>query len=278
MKHQIKLHINFLKAFVGNNVTMTRHGKIPDWYNKDSEYEELFNEESPNSRITNQTIEKILKKYNVKTVLDLTCGTGSQVFWLLKRGYKVTGSDISPGMLKIAKRKAKKDKIKMKFLRGDMRTIKVGKFDAVITIFNAIGHLTKSGFEKTMRNIHSNLNDGGIYVFDIINLNYVLYDDNITKMSLERVETLDNIKFRELQHSIIDNSGILTSYTTFYTQKGTHKPEVSKNIITLQLYTAEELTKMLAKNGFKVLGQYGIDGSKFNEKKTERILTIAKKQ
>ena len=154
-------------------MTEIRHGKIPDWYNKDSEYEEALHEDTPNSITTNRTIEKILKKYKAKTVLDLTCGTGSQVFWLLKRGYQVTGSDISRGMLKIAERKAKKEKISIKFLRGDMRTINVGKFDAAMTIFNAIGHLTKAGFEKAMRNIHRNLNGGGIYVFDILNLSYV---------------------------------------------------------------------------------------------------------
>lgn len=53
--------------------------------------------------------------------------------------------------------------------------------------------------------------------------------------------------------------------------------EKSKSI-TLQLYTAEELQDMLLRNGFKVLGQYGIDGSKFSEKKTERIATVAQKR
>ncbi|MGB6976970.1 MAG: class I SAM-dependent methyltransferase, partial [Gammaproteobacteria bacterium] len=259
-------------------MTETRHGKIPDWYNKDSEYEEAFNEDTPNARTTNRTIEKILKKYKVKTVLDLTCGTGSQVFWLLKRGYKVTGSDISPGMLKIAKRKAKSEKISIKFLRGDMRTIKVGNFDAAITVFNAIGHLTKAGFEKTMRNIHRNLNDGGIYLFDILNLSYVMNDDNITKLSLERVKTLGNTKIREIQHSLIDNKGILSSYTHYYAQKGSGKPKTSKTVGTLQLYTAKELREMLTRNGFKVLGQYGINGSKFSERETERIMTVARKK
>lgn len=74
-------------------------------------------------------------------------------------------------MLKIARRNAKQEKINVSLLQGDMRNISVGKFDAAITIFNAIGHLTKSGFEKAMRNIHRNLHDGGIYVFDIFNLN-----------------------------------------------------------------------------------------------------------
>lgn len=258
---------------------MIKHGKIPDWYNKDCKFEELFHKDTTNEKITNRTIEKILKKYKVKTVLDLTCGTGSQVFYLLKKGFQVTGADISTGMMKIAKRKAQKEKIKVKFLHGDMRTIHAGNFDAAITIFNAIGHLTKAGFAKTMRNIHRNLNDGGIYIFDILNLNYVLDKDNIMKMSLERMGASGNTKVRELQHSIIDNGGILTSYTIFYTQKAGQTTKVaSKNTITLQLYTASELKKMLNKNGFKVLHQCGINGSKFNEKKTERIVTIAKKQ
>lgn len=255
-----------------------RHGKIPDWYDRDAKCEEAINEDSPNSRTTNRTIEKILKKYKVKTVLDLTCGTGSQVFWLLKRGYQVSGSDISKGMLKIAEKKAKKEKIKIKFLRGDMRTINVGKYDAAITIFNAIGHLTKAGFEKAMRNIHRNLNSGGIYIFDIINLSYVKDGNNIIKMSYEAIENLDKTKIRNIQHSIINKEGILISYNTLYEQKGSGNLKTSKNIVTLQLYTAKELKEMLIRNRFKVVGQYGIDGSKFSEKTTERIVTVAKKQ
>jgi len=53
---------------------------------------------------------------------------------------------------------------------------------------------------------------------------------------------------------------------------------MSKGVTTLQLYTAKELKGMLIRNGFKVLGQYGIDGSKFSSKQTERIVTVAKKQ
>jgi ubiquinone/menaquinone biosynthesis C-methylase UbiE len=262
------------------SVTMIkiRHGKIPDWYNKDSKYYDTLNEGTANAKITNSTIEKILKKYKAKTVLDLTCGTGSQVFWLAKRGYQVTGSDISKGMLKVAKRKAVSEKINIKFLQGDMRTIKVGKFDAVITIFNAIGHLTKAGFEKAMRNIHKNLNDGGIYIFDIFNLNYIANGNNITKLSIEWLRTVGNTKLREIQHSIIDNKGVLISYTTNYVQQGSGKIKMSKSIGTLQLYTAKELREMLTRNGFKVVDQCGINGAKFSEKQTERMLTIAKKQ
>jgi hypothetical protein len=52
----------------------------------------------------------------------------------------------------------------------------------------------------------------------------------------------------------------------------------SKGVNILQLYTASELKKMLAANEFKALSQCGIEGSKFNDKKTERIVTVARKQ
>ncbi|OGT31351.1 MAG: hypothetical protein A3E87_03210 [Gammaproteobacteria bacterium RIFCSPHIGHO2_12_FULL_35_23] len=62
---------------------------LPLEYSKLSEYFDVL---SSNQNSSNYSVEKILKKYKAKTVLDLTCGTGSQVFWLAKHGYKVTGS------------------------------------------------------------------------------------------------------------------------------------------------------------------------------------------
>ena len=251
------------------------HSAKPSHYNKQAEHYDAFNEE--NSKEINHLIEKALKKYKIKTVLDLTCGTGSQVFWLEERGFDVTGSDINSNMLKIAKSKARKEKLGIKFLKGDMRTIKVGKFDAVITIFNAVGHLTKSDFEKAMQNVHANLNDGGLYIFDINNLSYLLHDNHITSLTIDWQEIAGDTKIREIQHSTIDSEGTLASYTTNYEQKGSDKPKISRSAQTLQVYTAKQLKEMLHRNGFTVISQCGIDGSKFVENKSACIFTIAKK-
>src|SRR5579871_5739175 len=105
----------------------------------------------------NERIENLLRKHDVKSVLDLSCGTGSQVFHLAKRGYEVVGADFSPAPLSMARRRAKRERAKLRFIDGDVRTLRVGQFDAVITIANAIGHLTKKDFEKTIRNVARNL-------------------------------------------------------------------------------------------------------------------------
>lgn len=248
----------------------------PSHYNKEAELYDAFNEK--NSEVINSFIENILKKYKVKMVLDLTCGTGSQVFWLKKRGYEVIGSDINSNMLKIARHKAKKEKLDVKFLKGDMRTARIGKFDAVITIFNAVGHLTKLDFEKAIQNIYENLKDGGLYIFDINNLSYLMKDNRIIDLTIDWQKIEGDNKCRVIQYSTIDEEGILASYTTLHEQKGSNKPKISRSTQTLQVYTAKQLREILYRNGFKVIRQCGIDGSRFAESRTDRILTIAKKQ
>lgn len=61
---------------------------LPLEYQKTSEYFDAHNI-SEQTEAKNALIEKLLKKQKVKTVLDMTCGTGSQVFYLAKRGDEI---------------------------------------------------------------------------------------------------------------------------------------------------------------------------------------------
>jgi SAM-dependent methyltransferase len=158
-----------------------------------------------------------------------------------------------------------------------MRTLHVGEFDAVVTIFNAVRHLTKSDFEKAMRNIHRNLRRGGFYIFDIFNLDYFTHSDHITRLTIDWQKSVGNRTIRAIQYSTVDKNGILASYTTCYEKTGSKNPKISNSSQTLQIYSAVQLRKMLKNTGFKVLGHSTMDGSKFIETKSERILTIAKK-
>lgn len=254
---------------------LTHRSAKPSHYDKAAKHYDAFNEK--NSDLINGILKKALKKYKVKTILDLACGTGSQVFSLINSGYEVIGVDINSKMLNIAKNIARKEKLDVNFFLGDMRTLKVGEFDAVITIFNAIGHLTKLDFEKTMQNVYRNLKVGGIYVFDIFNLSYLNHSGNITKLTIDWEKTVDGVMTREIQYSTISEEGVLSSYSTFYIQKDSDKPKKTSSTQTLQVYSAKQLREMLLRNGFDVLSQSRVDGSEFSENETERILTIAKK-
>ena len=142
---------------------------FPLVYTELSEFYDALNSDDTDQK--NHIIETLLKEHNVKSVLDFTCGTGSQVFYLANYGYHVTGIDINKALLDIAKSKPQATSNHVTLSQGNICASNVGHFDAVISIFNAIGHLTNPNFEKALNNIYHNLNDHGLYIFDIfINL------------------------------------------------------------------------------------------------------------
>jgi SAM-dependent methyltransferase len=80
----------------------------------------------------------------VRTVLDATCGIGTQAIGLAGLGYQVTASDISPGALERAKHEAEKRSITISVSRADLLSLSLahpGSFDLVIACDNAIPHL-----------------------------------------------------------------------------------------------------------------------------------------
>ena len=95
-------------------------------------------------------------------------------------------------------------------------------------------------------------------------------------MHLQRV--VGDTQIHNVQCSTIDRkNGLLTSYDNYTLQKNAERPIRINNKFSLQIYTAKELREILAQNGFKTLDQFDIDGSKFLEKKSTSILTVAQK-
>ncbi len=244
------------------------------------QYPEYFNAMNigDDTENKNALIERLLKKQHVHTVWDMTCGTGSQVFYLASKGYQVLGSDFSPDLLKIARKKARKEKHRIQFLDGDMRKIKVNDtFDAVITIFNAIGHLTKPQFEQALKNIHRHLNNDGIYIFDIFNLD-AMNEKIVAELTCHRFQQIKDAQIHNVQSSTLDKKrGLLTSYNQCMIQQHANKPIMFNQHYAMQIYTIKELKEMLNRNGFKVISQSDLNGDKFIAKKSLNILMVAKK-
>lgn len=250
---------------------------LPIEYQQLPEYFDAHNV-NEQTEAKNALIEKLLRKQNVKTVLDMTCGTGSQVFYLEERGYKIIGNDFSLALIESARNKAKVMNREITFLNGDMRTVKVGKFDSVITIFSAIGHVTKADFELTLQNIRDNLKDDGIYIFDIFNLEAIT-DDVIKDFVMDIESVVNGVKFHNHQYSEVNREkGLLTSHDEYTIMKPNSKPETQRNTFSLQIYTAQELQTLLNGNGFEVLDQYDMEGHVFNPETSLNILTVAKKK
>jgi SAM-dependent methyltransferase len=233
-----------------------------------------FLEENPNISNFNLVLDTLLKKFKVKKVLDITCGTGVQAIYLHKKGYDVSAYDYSLEMVGQAKKKYPA----IQFKQADMRESKLGKFDAVISIFNAIGHLSKSDFEKAIRNISDNLIAGGIYIFDIFNLEF-MERNFITYEFIDKArEEGDKTYVRFNNNKLDSKNGIMNLNQKIYIQNNLDKPEIINEVWDMQIYSSKQLKEMLEKNGFEIVEFLSMEGTKFNNEKSNSILTIARKK
>lgn len=248
-------------------------------YEETSKYYDLLETCEKENLERNSFLEKTFKKYKIKSVFDLTCGTGAQAIYFLKKGYLVKASDYSKGMIEVANDKLKSLKIKDKFKKADMRTVKFGKADAVITMFNAIGHLSKADFKIALNNIKDNLKPKGYYIFDIYNLNEM--PNGLPKHKhIDNVVSKDGLYIvRYCTNKLDIKTGKITTVHEWHIQHDLNPYKIVKNKWDMQLYVYKELEKTLERNGFRVLEVYGDPNfSKFNNNRSESIYLVTQKQ
>ena len=115
-------------------------------------------------------IEEVFRRYAnkpVKSILDLGCGTGNHAIPLAKRGYQITGVDLSPEMITQAKAKLQsqtsQSQFKPDFFEGDVRCLDLNQtFDVVIMMFAVLGYqLTNDDVSDTLRTVSRHLKQGG---------------------------------------------------------------------------------------------------------------------
>jgi SAM-dependent methyltransferase len=99
-------------------------------------------------------------------LLDIACGTGLSFVTLLERGWQVTGCDISPEMLAIAKEKFGD---RADLFVADMRELpEIGEFDLIWAINDPLNYLLSvEELEATLEGMRRNLAEDGIALFDI---------------------------------------------------------------------------------------------------------------
>jgi 2-polyprenyl-3-methyl-5-hydroxy-6-metoxy-1,4-benzoquinol methylase len=133
-----------------------------------AEYYDLFERKSTTlyARMV-ERLDRLFQQHGVRRVLDMSCGTGAQAIPLARRGYEVTACDISERLLETARTRAGKSAIRIQ--HGDMRTSHFGSFDAVISMFNSVGYLSREDFATTVKNVARSLERGGLFVFDTTN-------------------------------------------------------------------------------------------------------------
>jgi len=98
--------------------------------------------------------------------IDLGCGAGNYAIYLASHGFDVTGVDISPSAIEIARKNAERKEIKCDFtvadVLGDMKEIP-GKYDFAFG-WELLHHIFPKHRSTYVKNVYSILNPGGKYL------------------------------------------------------------------------------------------------------------------
>ncbi|HNX90231.1 MAG TPA: class I SAM-dependent methyltransferase [Candidatus Omnitrophota bacterium] len=144
-------------------------------------YEELF--ENYGKKYDNESyvhgttgecdfLEKEIGNDKSLKILDIGCGTGRHSIELTRRGYRVTGVDLSESQLKRAKEKAKELDLNICFQEQDARNLPFeGEFDLAIMLCEggfSLMETDEMNFE-ILKNATKALKDKGKFIFTTLN-------------------------------------------------------------------------------------------------------------
>lgn len=196
---------------------------------------------------TNQEIEFLTDSFNYYPgghILDVACGYGRQALPLAKRGFQVTGIDLSLPLLLRAAEEAQRQGIAVNFIHTDMREMAFqSQFHGAYCTLTSFGYFDEETNLKLAQAICHSLKPGGRFVLDVINRDYVVADlpsrvwwEGNGCVVLEEVEFNFQTSRLLIHRSIVFNEG--------------HQVEQD---VSLRIYSLHELGKLLRTAGFRVM-------------------------
>ncbi len=193
----------------------------------------------------------------VRSVLDIACGTGGPTIELARRGYRVVGLDISEEMIRIAREKARRSGASAEFIVGDMREINfVEEFDAVTCFFTSINYILEDeGMERLFLGVHRCLRRGGVFLFDIPNP-YRMEKWLKGIPTIWRVDDGD-ISVLVIDATIMETVSGLVNWKRTLLVKNKNGIEFVSDYHRLRVYTPNELRVYARLSGFRRTRIYG---------------------
>ena len=192
-------------------------------------------------------------------LLDVPCGNGRLAFELAKRGYRVTGVDISEEFIEEARLsgiRLCKDQPPataggsdlVEFVLGDMRRIEgEAIYDGAYCFGNSFGFLEYADMESFLNGVARALKPGARFVIET----GMAAESILPKFEAVSSHQIGDIFVTIKEQYLADQSCVDSEY--IFERNGKIESRMAKHWI----YTAAEIRRMLERAGFKVKDLYG---------------------
>jgi SAM-dependent methyltransferase len=197
-------------------------------------------------------------------LLDIACGRGRHSVYLNKKGYDVTGIDLSNANIKFAQQFENES---LQFLVHDMRNaFYINYFDIAYNLFTSFGYFeTEKDHLKALNAFNKSLKKSGILVLDYLNSEKI-----VRHLTHQEVKNADGIDFHISKK--VENGKIIKSISFEHKNKEfSFKEEV-------KAFSKKDFESMFSQSGFKILNHFGdYSLNPFDEVKSDRLIFICQK-
>jgi 2-polyprenyl-3-methyl-5-hydroxy-6-metoxy-1,4-benzoquinol methylase len=197
-------------------------------------------------------IEKEIDHNKDIKILDIGCGTGRHSIELTKRGYSVTGVDLSDSQLKRAEEKALEAKVNVDFQKADARSLSFNhEFDLAIMLCEGAFSLMETDEMnfQILQNAEKALKQPGKLIFTTLNGLFPLFHS--VKEFMESHTTEGNSTYDQITFDLMTFRD--HNVTTVEDDSG-NKKEFESNE---RYYVPSEITWLLTSLNFKTSDIYG---------------------
>lgn len=209
------------------------------------------------SEATVRAITKILKKHGIAKgrVLEVACGNGRICIPMAKRGFKVTGVDIGSLYIEDARKRAKRNRVSVDFIQGDMRKldrVARGKFDVVLSVWTSIGYYGKKADERLFRMVARFMKKRGVFlVLNTMSQEYLLnhYCTSLFNETDKYIVLHKDNKFDRFRSTNKEK-------WVFYEKAGKNLKYVDELELSLRIYSLAELVEMAEHAGLEFVEAY----------------------
>jgi len=224
---------------------------------QDNWYEDFFKglncelwEKAVPEEWTKQEVDFLTQELGVlpgQALLDIPCGFGRHSVELAKRGFRMTGVDISETFITGLKKKTETENLSITTILHDVLTLELNqKFDGALCLGNSFGYFSFEKMVTFVGKISACLKPGARLVIN----SGMVAESILANFPKSKSYTFGDIKM-DIENTYEVNQSFMVSHLTY-----TKAEHMERHTFKHYVFTMAEIHRLLQQCGLHVIGNY----------------------
>ncbi len=199
---------------------------------------------------TQQEVDFLIATLKVQpgaALLDIPCGYGRHTIELAKRGFRLTGLDISAEFVRKLREQIVAEQLAVQVIHGDILTTKINSiFDGAYCLGNSFGYVDYEGMDAFVQKVANVLKSGARFVIN----SGLVAESILPNFPLTKHYVLGDLTM-DIQNAYVVGESYMATELTY-----TKADRVEKQYFKHYVYTLSEIKRLLARYGLQTIAVF----------------------